>query len=761
MPHTTKQRANPIRMGLLLTFLLTCLSGTVLAQDLASATPAGSLLAIGLWQETETAEALREDLAALDWESGLATISQLAESSGADEALEFLRGLITGESMSGAAGELEFCPELQELLSPDADHPSQANMLASIGFSPFNPMPAFTLLAELGQEHDELYADAVAALMDCSEALADLEFTSLDQDGTQFWQVTDDFDINFAFSNVDGVFALSTSVDQLRYVIRLQNGSDEPSLADSRLYGEWAALGRGGNGMDWFLDYSVIADLVEAFGPSLGAPELANQLAASFRSAGGSVGSLSLLDGELVYENLLLPDPEGGDTELIDLLLSRGLGLPETPIVPAGAVAVASQVVNAQGFVDYLQGWLDRVAPMLGEDLDLRDLLAEVDVDLDTALLDWIGNDVHVVHLETATAGVASLVRGPAQLALIGTRDPAAAEQGFLELLDLAAAFGELDMDEAFEIGVDVRQESYRGVDYTRIRMGPTGDFAAATLGSYLVLGMPAGSLHQGIDQFLDGDAASTWPGGPAGADLTQVTWLDAGAELASFRDLVSNLVQPVAWTTRMIALEEASSPDWDEWDYTSQDWSDGAVYGSLDLSSIVASPLTVGGTATSELEVFDTEESAVYFELQGLSAGDSFSVIMESAEFDTLLQLYELESGNQVAYNDDYDWYVSTDSQIDYVAQPDVTYLARATSWSWDVSGEFTLSLIVENEAAAEEEEAEETAQVPSFSQMLDLFDLIPQAIGVVADRTGELRGHQERRGDTLYTRYVLQADW
>lgn len=735
------------------------LFGGVLAQDLAASTPAGSLLAFGFWQDGEPAADLRADLAALDWEQGLDTLVQFAQATGADEEFEMFAALLGADDALADADE-GFCPDLRRVLTPDSDHVKEANMLASVGFSPFNPMPAFTLLAELGPEHADLYSDAVAALQDCASSFDEVELLSLDQDGVPFWQLTYDFDASVAFAHSDGVFALSSSPDQLRYVLRLLAGSDEPSLADSRLYADWAALERGASGFDWYVDYSVLADLVQNLGPSFGSEELATELAGSLRTAGGTAGSLSLQAEGLVYENLLLPDPAGTDTELLDLLLSRGIGLPDAPIITGDAVAVTSQVVNVQGFIAYLQSWLDRLAPMVGEDLDLRSLLAEAGVDIDTALLNWIGNDMHVVQLETSTAGLSSMMSGPAQLFAVSTTDASAAMAGVQELLDLTLLISEFDSE--LVLGVDKREEQYRGVDYTRIRLGPVSDIGVATLGGYLLVGMPTNSLLLGIDTFLDGSGSADVPSGPAGADIVQAAWLDVGAELDSLAGVLERLVQPVAWITRLAGVEMTRESEWDDWDPTVQDWSDGFSYGFEDLSGVETIELALGTSLELDMTYDTTTDSSpiYYFTLSGLEAGTSFSVSMSSDTFDTTMSLFNLETGDEVAYNDDYDWYQGTDSRIDYTAQAGVTYVVKAEAWDFYPEGTFTISLFADTGEEVEEVE-EETVEVPSFGQLLDLYDLIPQAVSVLADRTGRLEGYQERRGDTIYTRYTLQADW
>ena len=745
------------RLGLALT--LFTFAGAGMAQSLADYTPAGSIIAMGFWQDAEPAHNLREDLAALDWEAALDTLQRTAEAAGALEDLEMFMELFMSPSVPAS---VDFCPAAADLWSPDGYSGVGSSGLASVGFSPFNPMPAFTVLVDLSDSQEALTAELTSALLDCAAQMPEVEVLELDQDGVPFWHVTVDYSASFAFSHQNGILAISTSADQLRYSLRLQAGSDEPAFADSRLYDSWAEGERGDGGISWLVDYGVMADLVTVFGPALEADELTEALVASLRTAGGVTGSLSQGAAGLVYESQLLPDRDGGDQELFDLLLANGLSLPEAPVLPAGAIAASSNVMNAQGTVDYLQGWLDRLSELIGEDLDFRQLLAEEGLDLDSLLLNWLGTDIHLVQLETSTASMASLVRGPAQIVAVQTTDPAAAMAGVNEMIDWFIDLSAGTVDDGFDTGIDSRTGDYRGSELLHVRFGPTGELAMTTLGSYLVIGMPASALHTAIDQYLDGGPSTVLPARPAGSDVLATYWLDGSAELHGLADLVQLGVQPLAWAARNAALSEAQQPDFDYWDDMGagsvQDWSSNESYGNRDVSSEELEPLAAGTVQTAILP----ESGAAFWLLEGISAGDAFQVRMESDDLDAVLELYELETGRQVAYNDDYDWLEGLHAQIDFVAREGVTYVARSESWSFSEGGEYTMSVTVQADTAAPEtEEAAVEVTVPAFGEFIDLVQLVPDFLRIVADGTGELEGFTERRGDTLFSRYVLHNTW
>lgn len=752
-----KQRKTQSWVASISLSLLLALGGAGMAQSLADYTPAGSIVAMGFWQDAELAPNLRAELAGLNWDGALDTLLQTADATGSVDDFEMLMEMFMSPS---APDTVDFCPAAADLWTPEGYSGTGSSALLSVGFSPFNPMPAVTVLADLNESQDALTGELTAALLDCAAQMDEVEILELEQDGIPFWQVTVDFGDSFAFSHQNGILALSSSADQLRYSLRLQAGSDEPSLADSRLHDSWAGSERGDGGFSWLVDYGVVADLVTVFGPALEAEELTADLVTSLRTAGGVTGSLSQGAAGLVYESQLLPDRNGGDQELFRLLLAEGLSLPDVPVLPAGATAVSSSVLNAQGVMDYVQGWLDRIGEFAGENLDLRQLLAEEGLNPDTLLLDWLGNDIHLIQLETSTANLASLIRGPAQFMAIQTTDPAAAMAGVNGFIDYFTELSEGTGEQGFDVGLDSRPGEYRGTELLHVRFGPTSELAVATLGSYLVIGMPASALHTAIDQYLDRGPAAALPARPAGSDVLATVWLDGAAELHDLTDLVQLGVQPVAWAARNAALSEAQRPEfvWDDMGGSVQDWSTDQSYGSHDVGAEELMPISAGSAQTANLP----ESGEVFWLLEGLSAGEEFQVRMESENLDAMLELYELETGRQVAFNDDYDWSDGLHAQIDYVAREGVTYVAKGQSWGYSPGEEYVMSVAVATgEIDGGTEEVAEDVSVPSFGAFIDLVQLVPDFLRIVADGTGDLEGFQERRGDTLYSRYVLHNSW
>src|SRR5690625_1542722 len=146
--------------SLLLTLVLT--AGFGLAQQpLAAYTPAGSLLTIGFFEETPVGTALKDDLESLDWAGGAETFMQLAEAMGTPADLSAMFG-------SRDSSVLDMCPAAAALMEDEAYEGAAWRGLFSVGFSPFNPVPAATVLLELEPDHRQLAQDSLAALLDCT-----------------------------------------------------------------------------------------------------------------------------------------------------------------------------------------------------------------------------------------------------------------------------------------------------------------------------------------------------------------------------------------------------------------------------------------------------------------------------------------------------------------------------------------------------------------------------------------------------------------
>src|SRR5699024_7192504 len=135
--------------------------------------------------------------------------------------------------------------------------------------------------------------------------------------------------LTLALAEADGIIFAANDPEYLRSALRLLNGSGEPSLLDSAAWQALSGLRHPDSALDWLADYTVLADVtasLAAADPSF-AP-YGRRAAAALRTAGRQVGSLHAGADGLTWESLLLPDADGGDPALHELLLggNRQLG---------------------------------------------------------------------------------------------------------------------------------------------------------------------------------------------------------------------------------------------------------------------------------------------------------------------------------------------------------------------------------------------------------------------------------------------------
>jgi len=108
------------------------------------------------------------------------------------------------------------------------------------------------------------------------------------------------------------------------------------------------------------------------------------------------------------------------------------------------------------------------------------------------------------------------------------------------------------------------------------------------------------------------------------------------------------------------------------------------------------AAYLAVGESAQGFLS--NTDSSAQYrsgsfndsYFLSGLENYQQVTLDIESAEFDTYLQLIDANTGGLIAFNDDGGF--GTNSNLSFIAQPDADYLLHVTSYGESEQGNYTL---------------------------------------------------------------------
>jgi hypothetical protein len=190
-----------------------------------------------------------------------------------------------------------------------------------------------------------------------------------------------------------------------------------------------------------------------------------------------------------------------------------------------------------------------------------------------------------------------------------------------------------------------------------------------------------------------------------------------------------------------------------------------------------VSEPLAV----PASLEVAVTSEDAnadgyviEYYELTGLTPGDTFEVTLASADYYPSLNLIDKDSGQYVAtsvYQEDGSY------KLIYTVEEGKTYLLEVYGSLYDetpvsytlevttgnepfVQGDLPLTLTVSSVPA---KVAGDTPAVtaPTFAELLDAADLLPQLVRVLADHASSSESHSLIDGATIYTHSVNYFRW
>jgi hypothetical protein len=768
-------RPAPIRTLLTaLTLLLALMAGLASAQrPLAAYAPADALVTLSATVQEHDLGSFGAELAALDWAKLGDLIERGAEmidDRDIEEMLEVFGGM---REFEDAFAEIEAeCPGLGDPLEALMGNHAFGEALLTVSLSPFNPVPAVSAFARVDAGVRDS-ADAVQTAL--ARCFGD---TTFEQDGVPFTLLGDGSDLPVLIGTVDDVFVVSSSPDVLRAAIRMAGGSSEPSLADTALWRASADMAPGGVGLT--VDFATLADTLENFigllneGPEV--ENLINRALGSLRTVGGYAGRLGLSDEGVRFETLLAVNPDGGDDALAELLLCRACTVGRPFLAPADLVAVDSQYLPIRELFSYLQSWLDDIGPAVGEQLDLEQLLRdELGFDLDAALLDWIGNQIHTVQLAPFRPDVRTLIYNPPTAYLIPVASVEQAEAGIAmlgraieplarEMMSGAGSFGALNDFGDFgglpsaSTSFAVRDTSYRGVDITRIQASINFDVGVAFVGNHLVIGSPASAVEPLIDTFLGAANVLTNRGYVAARDaaprtLSTFSYSDVRSSLYGVHELLDALVQPLAGVIDL-GLQEAMRGS----DSFGDDFGGG---GFADLFGLVPTqmPLQTGASSTirGDLTPDDADnfgDFGDYFELSGLEAGDLVSAVVTSDSFDTYLFL--IDANNEEVLVSDDDSPDTSRSQIEFRVEPGVRYWVQVGSFGGTEVGAYTLDVSV----AAGEMPAMQ-AGPPTFVEILEALELLPQAAAVLAEHIDSVESYTRVEGNGVAGTSLIRIDW
>ncbi len=797
MTHTITQRATDERSRLrlqrarlpltLLVGLLLAVAGFASAQPrpLEGLLPSTTVVALYVGPTAGDLDALTDALASLDTEAAGATLARLMRLLDGEE-LDFDGEFDLG-SMIRDEIALE-CPPIGDVWNDDANRDLFGPGVLAVSVSPFNPVPGVIALL---RPADPAYA---GALQDAILACEDSGLT-FQQDDVTMHVLGDGTDMPIVVARVDDTFVAATDPDLVRGVVRLARGSDEPSHLQTPLGAAANAIMDGGIGIS--VDFAALADgLRPTAGMFANDPveeALLERALTALASLGGAAGRLTIDGAGLRFDGFTAPDPSAGDGALAALVACETCSVGRGPLAPSGAVSDGGSYVDLRGIVSYLDGWLADIGALVGESLDVRTLAAEAGLDLDALLLDWIGERWHVTQLDVQGTDARNWLVGPGTIATVPVASEAAALAGVAlwrelleggdagvgmlldELMFMADPFGPGASGIVPEGGLlAARAAEHRGVSYERWRIGPTTDVGVAVFGGHLVFAMPTRAMTAAIDVHLGApslaDDAVLGPAlrsVPDGAVAYEV--VDVSRYVGALADLSDLLAAPLATAARL-GIEEALSDPWgdpwgDMWDEdpwgmepggVSGLWRSSGRYGSDLLNAVpVVQSLTVPGFARVDItsaDVLPNGDYGLVFELQGLIPGSTVSVAMVDVErswdMDTYLYLYDVDAGAIVADDDD-----SPDtnrSELVFVVEPGARYAVVASSWGGNDVGPVELSsevLSVGDDPSGDGQADEPldaplatdvAADVPSFADLVALFDVVTDGLRIVADRLG-----------------------
>ncbi len=775
-------------------------------QPLERYAPADAVLALGLTPDGLPDGDLMDALEGLDLDAaraGFEAILDVLEEVGGDLPLGMggmgAMGSAVGEALemaeevdpSGIGGEIASeldaaCPGLGSDATAFLEDDWASDLLASIVWDPFSSIPGAVLLARV----EPASLDAARALNEQLVGCFGGE-TLGETAGVPLHLLGDGSDLPVVVAVLDDLFIVGTQPEPVRAVLARATGSGDASLADRP--GAWTDAATGAR---LYYDLTRVADVVanlvplSADDPMTGAVERG---LAVLRTIGSGSARLALTGAGIEVGATATPNPDGGDPALYDLLTCASCDAPDAGWASADAIAVQGMGFDLRAWVDWLDGLTADVSgAAMGSPITLRELAREeAGLDLDLLLLDWLGGQAVTSQLGTISTDLRDLVATPSA-SILSVTSATAAEAGLdaieAALDDLtstvAAAGGDLADLQGFVDQIAIRDGETMGVPYRRVQIAPTTDLRVAVVGDRMIvattldafetaLGVLDGTLPDGRDSAGWAAVSAALPN-----DATGWSYGDGGAPLAGLAALTDLAAQPAAAALAAgttAALEDARREPLSEgFGFEEEEQPlvvlDPATAGYAGPDGIVTAPageLIVGMPVDAQLgpdsPTFDFDTIDVY-RLERFAAGTEVSVVMTSEPLDTYLYLYDAATGEVLAENDDAPW---TDRSEIRFQSDGRELLVGATTWSGGGEGPYRLEVVagtpVPAETPAEPEPADDAPEVeaPGFAELLPVTEIVPEALGIVAERMGlnwSVRGVED---GTMVTRSLQTFDW
>jgi len=807
-------------VSLLVGLTLALLASPGLAQSdvpLERLAPAETVLALGLTQGQLPAGDLDAAFEDLDLERVRAALDALkpvleelggsapALLGGGGPAAMFVPGLLdmaddvgTPDEIAGALGEA--CPAAAEAVAGlDGQQVWSDDLLLAVAVDPFAPLPGVLAAARVA-DGARASADALHdALLDCfgGDALGS-------EGGVEMHVLFDGEDLPLVVARSGDLFLAGSRPDLVRGALRRAAGADEPSLADHPA----AVAGDPALGARVLFDVAGLADVLTSSLPIPPDQEAVvaavDRVAAILRTVGAGGSRLVLDEAGWRLEATLAPDADGGDAALYDLLTCATCTSNEPAWAPADAVSASGSSLRPTAWLDWLDAVVGDVSAAMGEPTTVRAaLLDEAGLDLDALLLSWLGDEAHTVRFDALSPTVSDLLFQPASATIVPVTSAVEAEAGLDALAEAATTLlastdemaADLDDLAGVQTMLSVRETEIEGVAVRRVQIGPTTDLAVGIVDDHLVIATPstafADVLAVARGDGGDGRDGEGWSAIVDASPTGRVGWsyADGGADLAGLADTLRLATQPVAAGISLglsAALEEARSeetltdePDFDSFgdEQPLVDLSGQTGFSGIgDALPVEARPLASNVPVDAELgpdaTLAEMGETVDLWRPAALPAGVEASVVMTSEPLDTFLYLYDAETGNVLAENDDAPW---TDRSEIRFRSDGRELLIGATTWGGSGQGAYRIELVVddaedlgaEDEAETEAEtetdaSAEEAlAEVPPFADLLTLVEVGPDALAIVAERLGLSWTVTTSEDGTIRTVHRQSFDW
>lgn len=492
MDHITLPRRSLIRIATLLLALVALGVGAAQAPTLPRLLPEETVFALGL-----------RDLASHE-----AKLQPFVEEA---ERLELGR-LFTGFAPEEAEEEWEALPPaVAELSALDL---LGDEIWMSVSVSRFNPLPAVTIVARPSERGAAAVDETIAEAGD---------LPTMEEGGVPFylWQPVEsegelDLDMEvppFAIARVDGLVILSSQPEVMRGVLRRHAGDGEPSLLDSEAWNAaMAPLADGHNGYS-LLHLAPVLPAVRPLVQGMVPESLIERVAALVETIGPSASVLRLTDEGLASASRQVPNPEGGDTRLFELLTDPGAAdTRPLAFAPEGALTIGVGTLDLRGW----WAWLGDVVASAPElELPTLDEMTQMfGVDVEQALLSWSDDQFATIVTGVAAPtepGVAADALLGEQVLLVEAQDEEAAFRGLSQLLQTVGMQLSALADPSGQPQAMLETVEIAGVEVAQIEVMENVVLSAATVDGYALL---SGS-NDSMRAVLEARAAGTAPPAP------------------------------------------------------------------------------------------------------------------------------------------------------------------------------------------------------------------------------------------------------